>query len=277
MPFKNQNVVITGGTSGIGLELARQLAAMGSNLFILARSADKLEEVRAELELDFPGISQVYPVDVVHAEQVANVIAQIIENSGVPDVLINSAGVAHPGYVQDLDLEIFHWMMDVNYFGTVNVIKAVLPGMMERGSGYIVNIASMSAAIGLLGYSAYGASKFALRGFSDALRMETKPHGIRVSIVYPADTNTPQLQYENKYKPIELKKIINMLPATDPVPPEKLASQILIGIERKKEVIMPDTGMALLFKLVNILGNGVYPVLDWLLRRARDEGQTSSI
>ena len=151
MPFKDQNVVITGGTSGIGLELARQLAAMGSNLFILARSADKLEEVRAELELDFPGISQVYPVDVVHAEQVANVIAQIIENSGVPDVLINSAGVAHPGYVQDLDLDIFHWMMDVNYFGTVNVIKAVLPGMMERGSGYIVNIASMSAAIGLLG------------------------------------------------------------------------------------------------------------------------------
>ena len=276
MPFKDKNVLITGGTSGIGLELARQLASMGAQLFILARSADNLEEVRAELQRGFPGNYQVFSVDVSDAEQVSTAISQIIELWGVPDVVINSAGIAHPGYVQDLDMDIFHWMMDVNYFGTVNVTKALLPGMIERGSGYIVNIASMSAVIGLLGYSAYGASKFALRGYSDALRMEMKPHGIHVSIVYPADTDTPQLHYENTYKPQELKKIINMLPATDPVPPDKVAGQILKGIEREQEVIIPDTGMIFLFKLVNILGNGVYPLLDWFYRRARDDGQSAS-
>ena len=96
MPFKDKNVLITGGTSGIGLELARQLASMGAQLFILARSADNLEEVRAELQRGFPGNYQVFSVDVSDAEQVSTAISQIIELWGVPDVVINSAGVAHP-------------------------------------------------------------------------------------------------------------------------------------------------------------------------------------
>jgi 3-dehydrosphinganine reductase len=269
MAFKDKNVLITGGTSGIGLELARQLAYQKARVVILARSTSRLDEVCKELKEDYASTCQFFSVDVSREDEVKQSISQIIETTGLPDLLINSAGVAHPGYVQDLELDIFHWMMDVNYFGTVNVTKALLPGMIARGSGHIVNIASMSAVIGLLGYSAYGASKFALRGFSDALRMEMKPHGIHVSIVYPADTDTPQLEYENNHKPQELRDFINMLPATDPVPPEQVASQILKGIERKKEVIFPDSGMALLFKLINIVGNGVYPIIDWLFKRAQ--------
>jgi len=269
MILKGKNVLVTGGTSGIGLALVHQLAAGGAQLAIMARNTARLDQVCSELEGRYPGVCHFYSADVSRADEVSPVIAQIIATLGVPELVINSAGVAHPGYVQELDLNIFHWMMDVNYFGTVHVTKALLPGMIERGSGHIVNIASMSAVIGLLGYSAYGASKFALRGYSDALRMEMKPYGINVSIVYPADTDTPQLNYENTHKPQELKDFINMLPATDPVPPEKVAQQILKGIERKQEVIIPDTGMILIFKLINILGRGVYPVLDWLYKRSR--------
>jgi 3-dehydrosphinganine reductase len=237
---------------------------------ILARSIDRLDEVCAELEQEYPGICQFFSVDVSQADQVYGSISKIVEGSGIPDIVINSAGVAHPGYVQDLDLEIFHWMMDVNYFGTVHVIKALLPGMIERGSGHIVNIGSMNSIVGGIGYSAYGASKFALRGFSDALRMEMKPYGINVSFVYPADTDTPQLEYENKYKPEELKKILKMVPAWDPIPPEKVAEQIITGIEREQEVILPDFGMVFFFKFINLLGRGIYPLTDWLYKRARD-------
>ena len=274
MDYKDKSVLITGGTSGIGLELARILAARGARLFLFARSQDNLNKTINDLQTVQTGEYHGIPTDVSDANQVAKSVKQVIETAGVPDLLVNCAGAAHPGYVQDLDLEIFHWMMDVNYFGAVFVTKAILPGMIERKSGYIVNIASLAAVVGMYSYTAYGASKFALRGFSDALRMEMKPHGIQVSIVYPADTDTPQLTYENQYKPAELKQILQILPALDPIPPEQVARAIVGGIDRQKNVIIPDLGTSLFIKLINILGNGIYPVLDWLLARAQGQIQS---
>jgi len=272
--YKDKIALITGGTSGIGLELARILAARGARLFLFARSQENLNKTINDLQTVQAGEYHGIPTDVSDANQVAQSVKQVIKMAGVPDLLVNCAGAAHPGYVQDLDLEIFRWMMDVNYFGTVFVIKAILPGMIERKSGYIVNIASLVAVVGMYGYTAYGASKFALRGFSDTLRMEMKPHGIQVSIVYPADTDTPQLTYENQYKPAELKQILQILPALDPIPPEQVARAIVGGIDRQKNVIIPDLGTSLFIKLINILGNGVYPVLDWLLARAQGQIQS---
>ncbi len=276
MDYKDKIVLITGGTSGIGLELARILAARGARLFLFARSQDNLIKTINDLQTVQAGEYHGIPTDVSDANQVAQSVKQVIEMAGVPDLLINCAGAAHPGYVQDLDLEIFRWMMDVNYYGTVFVTKAVLPGMIERKSGYIVNIASLAAVVGMYSYTAYGASKFALRGFSDALRMEMKPHGIQVTIVYPADTDTPQLTYENQYKPAELKQILQILPALDPIPPEQVARAIVDGIDRQKNVIIPDLGTSLIIKLINILGNGIYPVLDWLLVRAQGQIKSQS-
>jgi 3-dehydrosphinganine reductase len=272
--YKNKSVLITGGTSGIGLELARILAARGARLFLFARSQDNLINTVNDLQTVQAGEYHGIPTDVSDANQVAQSVKQVIEMAGVPDLLINCAGAAHPGYVQDLDLEIFRWMMDVNYYGTVFVTKAVLPGMIARKSGYIVSIASLAAIVGMYSYTAYGASKFALRGFSDALRMEMKPHGIQVSIVYPADTDTPALTYEAQYNPAELKQILKILPALDPIPPEQVARAIVGGIDRQKNVIIPDFGTSLIIKLINILGNGVYPVLDWLLARAQGQIQS---
>ncbi len=276
MDYKDKIVLITGGTSGIGLELARILAARGARLFIFARTQDNLIKTINDLQTVQAGEYHGIQTDVSDANQATQSVKGVIEMAGVPDLLINCAGAAHPGYVQDLDLEIFRWMMDVNYYGTVFVTKAVLPGMIERKSGYIVNIASLAAVVGMYSYTAYGASKFALRGFSDALRMEMKPHGIQVTIVYPADTDTPQLTYENQYKPAELKQILQILPALDPIPPEQVARAIVDGIDRQKNVIIPDLGTSLIIKLINILGNGIYPVLDWLLVRAQGQIKSQS-
>lgn len=268
MDYKNKRVVITGGSSGIGLALARELASRGAQITIIARHPDRLEQALTEIRKANPGNHTFIPLDVTNSQAVHAAAQQFSQQYPTPDLLVNAAGVAHPGYVQELDLKIYHWMMDVNYFGTVYTTKAFLPGMLERGSGTIVNIGSLVSVLGIIGYTAYGASKFALRGFSDALRMEMKPYGIHVAIVFPPDTDTPQLAYENRYKPAELKKILNIV-KMEPIPPDAAAHAILKGLERGKYVIFPDAGTNFLYRAISILNNGVYPILDWLLAKAR--------
>ncbi len=141
--------------------------------------------------------------DVADAGQAEAAVSEVTAQAGAPDVVINSHGIARPGYFQDLDLSVFREMMDVNYFGALHVIKAVVPGMIARRSGHIVNVASGAALVPTFGYSAYSASKYALRGLSDVLRVELKHYHIDISIVYPPDTDTPQLAEETPYRPAE--------------------------------------------------------------------------
>jgi 3-dehydrosphinganine reductase len=260
--FGNKTVIITGGSSGIGLALAKELTGHGARVWLLARQKDRLSAAQDEIGLECRTVS----VDVSDWEQVKKTIGQVIHVSGVPDILINSAGMAHPGYVQDLDMDIFRSMMDINYFGTVHVVKAILPGMLERGSGHIVNISSIAGYLGVFGYSAYGASKYAVRGFSDVLRSELKPHGIRVSVVFPPDTDTPGLAYEVPFKPLETKALSG---SAKVMSAEAVAATILRGVQRGKYVILPGFDAKFFFSLSNLLGNGVYPVMDWMIRDAR--------
>lgn len=211
--LSGKTAVVTGGSSGIGLALCRLLCQEGAYVWMIGRDEHRLQAAREEAVEGLPEEQQnleLHSMDVTDVGQVQDGFSEIIKHAGRIDLLINSAGVAHPGEVHDLDLAIFHWMMDVNYFGTVNCVKSVLPAMLEKRQGYIVNIASLAAVFGVYGYTAYAASKFAVRGFSDALRAELKPRGIDVSIVYPTDTETPQLEYENKYKPAATKALSNI-------------------------------------------------------------------
>ena len=136
--------------------------------------------------------------------------------------------MAHPGYFQELPLEIFERTMAVNYFGTLYSIKAVLPSMLERQRGHLVLVSSGVGLIGIFGYTPYSPSKFALRGLAESLRGELKPAGIHLSIVYPPDTDTPQLQQENRTKPPETKQIAA---TAEMWSAEGVASEILRGNE----------------------------------------------
>ncbi len=269
MPFSNQIALITGGSSGIGYALGRLLAANGAHVWLLARDQNRLAEALAGIEENRRSSSQrcgTLSADVTDPDQAANAIDQLIQKIGVPDLVINSAGVAHPGRFYELDLKIFHWMMDVNYFGIVNILKAVVPSMINRGSGHIVNISSSAGFIGVYGYSAYGASKYAVRGFSDVLRAELKPLGIKVSTVFPPDTETPQLAYEDQFKPAETKALSG---SVSPMSAEDVARTILQGVERGKYVILPGSDNKMLFKLAGLLGKGVYPLMDFMIARAQ--------
>lgn len=265
-PFANKISLITGGSSGIGLALAKALAVQGARVWIVGRRPEALAQASEEIRRLSGQTPGTFSADVSDFAQVEMLLAEVIRRDGLPDLVINSAGITHPGYVQDIPLEVFRRLMEVNYFGTVHVVKAVLPGMLQRKSGHIVNISSAAGFLGVFGYSAYGASKYAVRGFSDVLRAEMKPHGIRVSIVFPPDTDTPQLAYETPFKPPETKIISGNAKVMSA---EAVAAAILRGVQKNRYIILPGFDVWLFYHLNNLLGNAVYPLMDWMVADAR--------
>lgn len=264
--YQDRIALITGGSSGIGLALAHLLAEAGAHVWLLARRKAALEAALAALPRASGQRCGIVAADVSDWRQVQAAVERIGSEVGVPDLVVNSAGVTHPGYVQEIPLEIFRQMIEVNYLGTVHLVKAVLPGMMARGSGHIVNISSAAGFLGVFGYTAYGASKFAVRGFSDVLRAELRPLGIRVSIVFPPDTDTPQLAYENQFKPPETKALAG---SAGVLSPRQVAEEILRNVARGRYVILPGLEMKLIYRLSGLLGNAVYPLMDWMIQNAR--------
>jgi 3-dehydrosphinganine reductase len=265
--YNEKLALITGGSSGIGLALAQELAAAGAHVWLLARREEALEAALANLPCEGAGQECGFVrADVSDWKQVEAAVKKIEQEVGTPDLLINSAGETHPGYVQDIPLEIFEKLMAINYLGTVYTTKAMLPGMIARGSGHIVNLSSGAGYLGVFGYTAYGATKYAVRGFSDALRAEMKPLGIRVSIAFPPDTDTPQLAYENEFKPPETRALAGNAGVLSA---QAVAQEILRGVARGRYVILPGVEMKLLYRLNGLLGNAVYPLMDWIVRSAR--------
>lgn len=266
--YTNKLVLITGGSSGIGLALAKGIAAQGGNVAILARHQDALDQAEAEIfQSRLDQAQKVYKVnaDITEPDSLNATLTKFKAEAGVPDIVINSAGVAHPGKFTTLKPEIFHWMMDVNYFGTVNVLKNLIPEMQQRHSGTIINISSIAGFIGVYGYSAYGASKFAVSGLSDVLRAELKPYGIQVSVVFPPDTKTPQLEYESQFKPFITKEVAG---SAKLMSAEEVAAEILRMSARGKYIILPGSEGKLLYFAKNLIGKSLYPVMDWMVSSA---------
>ncbi len=266
--FKGKSVLITGGSSGIGFALAKLLVLSEANITILARKEGNLTKAKSMLEFHAQSPNQkilALKADVIDRLSLTELLNNWVHKNGLPDVVINSAGVAHPGTFTSLRPEIFDWMMDVNYFGTVNVLKTLVPLMKKRRSGNIINISSVAGFIGVYGYTAYGASKFAISGLSDALRSELKPFGINVSIAFPPDTDTPQLDYEKEFKPFITKKIAG---SAKLMSAEDVAYEILKKAAKKKYLILPGLESKFLYFGHNLLGQGIYPVMDWMVRSA---------
>ena len=263
--FTGKLALITGGSSGIGYALANQLVEAGGSVILLARSQEKLDEAKTSLSSQLSQPDQLIhaiPADVTDVESLSMAIEDMAKTIGIPDFIFNCAGVALPGYIEQLKLEVFKWTMDIDYHGTVNVIKLLLPHLLQRGSGHIINFSSMAGVIGTFGYSAYSGAKFAVRGFSDVIRSELTPKNIRVSIVYPPDTDTPQLAFENQFKPYETRELAG---SDKPISAATVASETLKSVSRGKYAIVPGAEAKLLYFLGTRLGNWVYPVMDRLL------------
>ena len=266
--FDGKLVFITGGSSGIGLSLAKAFADMRAHVWILGRRNETLEIAIEQIKKCRKSERQVIGKiqgDVADENTLQTTITSFISNVGVPDIIINSAGEAHPGHFEELDYSIFRRMIEINYLGTVLICKLFIPDMIKHGSGHIVNISSIAGFMGVYGYSAYGPSKFAVRGFSDILRSELKDKNINVHIAFPPDTDTPQLEYEKQYKPQITSEISGN---ANIMSPDDVAIAIIKGIQSNKYIILPGFEARIVYFLNNILGKYVYLLMDILVKRA---------
>lgn len=268
--LKGKNVFISGGTSGIGLALARLFAARGANLFLFsvdkpAVVADAVKAVCAS-KIDEAQRIETEQLDVSDWPVVQDVIGKAIERFGAPFVLVNSAGIGGAVYFEQLSFERFDRTIKINLYGTRNTVAAVVPAMKKAG-GYIVNVSSMSGLIGIIGYTAYASSKFGVVGFSASLRSEMKSYGIHVSVLCPAQVDTPLLQTTDKDKPPETKAIndrAGLMSADD------VAQQVLKAMEKDKFVIVPGRRARLFYLLQRLFPTLRERLTDRTVQKVRE-------
>jgi len=198
--------VITGASMGIGRATARQVVSRGGSVCLIARGSEALADAAAELtELATSSdqFVETSAADTTDNDEVVPVLGDFVERRGVPDHLINCVGGARPGYVHELTLDDFRRQMQLNYLGQLIPTLVLLPHFVQARRGHVSFISSMMGYFGMIGYSAYSPSKFAVVGLAESLRHELKPYGIGFSVLFPPDTDTPGLANENKTKPAE--------------------------------------------------------------------------
>ena len=260
--FSNKTIFITGGSSGIGLAIAKAFAKQGSHVMIFARTITVLENAVADIQQSAIHPSQkisFYQVDITDNADVKVVFEKAVNENGIPDILINCVGIAQPDYFSNISFESFDKTIKTNLYSTWNSCSAILPYMKQKG-GHIVNTSSIAGFIGVFGYTDYCMTKFGILGFSDALRQELMQYNINVSVLCPPDTDTPGLQEENKTKPKETQAISGNAKL---LKPEFVADAVLKGIRQNKKMIIPgaDGKMSLFFKRF-------FPSLvDWMINR----------
>jgi short-subunit dehydrogenase len=187
--FEDQVVWITGASSGIGEALAYAFAKSGARVVLSARRAEALNRVANNCEAPKANIFCL-PIDLAQSAQAPNWVNQVVAQFGRVDVLINNAGIGQIGYAEDMTDAVERDIMEINYFGQVNLTRAVLPLMKARGSGKIVVISSILGKFGMAGLAAYAASKHAVQGYFESLRAEVQQHGMQVLIVSPGFIKT---------------------------------------------------------------------------------------
>ncbi len=238
MNWQGAHVVVTGGSSGIGEAVAQLAAERRSRVTIVARDAARLDEAAERIRGHARGaVIGVVSADVSDRAAITAALDRASADRGPVDVLVCSAGITRPGRFLELDDAVFRSMIDVDYFGTVWPIRAVAPGMVARGQGSIVGVSSAAGLVGVYGYSAYGAAKFAVRGLLESLRTELAPHGVHVGCAYPPDVDTPMLAEEEQWKPAQTKAIAG---AIKPLGARQVAEAIVAGVDHGRAEIYAD-------------------------------------
>ncbi len=250
MRIGSQTAIVTGASSGIGAELARQLAASGVKVGLTARREAKLEAL-AEMIRKEGGTAAVAPADAADPEATRRACFRLAEALGPIDLLVANAGLGLTMTATDFSAEAFERMVRVNVLGASYAIEAVLPGMLQRGRGHLVGISSLAAYRGLPGTAGYCATKAALSTLLEGLRVELRGRGIAVTTVHPGFVRTPMTAGADHPQPF----LMEVGPA---------ARIILKGIAaRRREVAFP-LPMAAFMGFVRRLPN---PLYDRLARR----------
>jgi short-subunit dehydrogenase len=234
--WKDSVVVLTGAASGIGAALSVQLAKAGAKLALVDKSGNALGET-LDRARSIGATASGYVFDITDRAAVAELPARVLADHGRATVLVNNAGVTLIGNFDQTTLDEFDWVMDVNFNAMVRTTHAFLPLLRQQPQAHICNISSLFGLIALPSQAAYAASKFAVRGFSEALRHELEGSPIGLTVVHPGGVNTaiardarmpvsitPEEAEARKARAAKLLK----------TPPEKAASQIIAAIEKRQ-------------------------------------------
>jgi len=185
-------VVVTGASSGIGEAAAREFGKAGAKVVLAARRVERLQAVAKDIQALGGGAEAlVVPADLGKLADIQNLINQTLDRFGRVDVLLNNAGFGRLGWLEDLDpVKDIEAQYAVNVLGVVQTTRQVLPVMIRQKGGHIINMASVAGLVGTPTYTIYASCKYAVRGFSEALRREVAPWGIKVSVIYPGGVAT---------------------------------------------------------------------------------------
>jgi NAD(P)-dependent dehydrogenase (short-subunit alcohol dehydrogenase family) len=245
--------VVTGSSTGIGLATAVELARGGHDVYATMRNLSRSAELRAIAEQESLPI-RIVELDVDSDASVTRGIGLILKECGHVDALVNNAGVATYGAVEDLPTTVFQSAIETNYLGALRCIKVVLPSMRERRAGCIVNMSSAAGRIALGGHASYTASKFALEALSEALAQEVRAFGIRVAIVEPGSVQTPIFDKLREPPPSDYphEARLRAFDATDDAPSAFVVGQLV------REIVDSDGG-----QLRYVVGDGVAAMIAW--------------
>lgn len=245
MKLENRVIFITGAASGIGLETARAMANKGARLALTDVDSDALANVASELT---DHIVYTRSLDVSDASAYRICVSQLIKECGVPDVLVNNAGVGLTGEFSDYTLADWDWIIDVNVKGVINGCHFLAPEMIKRQSGHIVNVASGLGLVAAPDMSAYCTTKFAIVGFSESLRSEMARHKVGVSAICPGivNTNITQSMKVASGEQNQIRENASKLYSRRNYTPDRVAAKICRAVERNKGLVpvCPETHIA---------------------------------
>lgn len=233
MKINGKTVLVTGASSGMGASIAKAMAKAGGRLLLLARREHALRAVADEITRA-GGEARVYSVDLANATAVMDVARRITAEVGTPEIIVNNAGAGKWLFVEETSPEEAVQMMALPYFAAFFTTRAFLPDMLKRNSGHIINISSVGSRFVWPGATAYLAARWAVRGFTEALRADLYRTGIRVTLYESGVVGSPYWEHN----PGSLERVPKMGQLIPPLTPEQVGEAIVKGVERNKRLIV---------------------------------------
>jgi hypothetical protein len=256
MRLRDKTVIVTGASSGIGRETAIAFARADANLVLASRNEAALNELAAEV-VSLAQRVLVIPMDVTQRAAVDVMAQRVAEEMGSIDILVNNAGLGLNALLAEGSMTNIRRLFEVNVFGALHCVQAVVPYMKRQGSGQIINVSSVAGKIATPRNGAYAATKFALTAISDALRLELADHGITVTTVYPGITDTPFM--DNVLKEVEMPPVPGIVRGVS----ARRVANAIVGAARweKRDVYVTVTD-----RMAVGLKNVTPCVVDWGMR-----------
>ncbi len=264
--FENKISIVTGAASGIGRELAEQLARRKSHVVLTDIDEASLTEITDRIRKQGQSAESVV-LDVRDPDEVKKVIDSTVSKHGRIDYLFNNAGIGVGGEARDFSYDDWRNVIDINLYGVVNGVFAAYPIMVEQGFGHIVNTASIYGLVPAVGEISYVTSKYGVVGLSNSLRTEAAAFGVKVSVACPGFIDTPLLQIAKIHK-YEREKFLELVP--DPIPVDKCVGVILKGVQQNKATILVTPFAGFIWRLHRLNPALVRWLFGRTLKKLRD-------